>query len=342
MRASYLLGKLAWALFTILFVICLNFFLFRVLPGDPVRSGVRDPRLTQEAQQAIRERFGLDKPVINCFESLNPVKSGPCLINPFETQFFLYVRNLLTGDLGISYHTNRPVSTMLGERLWNTILLIGAGQILAIILGMGLGILAAWKARTPIDFGALLFSLLAWSLPTFWLGIILLFAGSRYFNLPLGGMITPGVNFPGAWARVSDMLRHMLLPTLTYTIVFLGEYMLIMRSTLVDVLSEDYILTARAKGLNHFQILKDHALKNAMLPMVTIIALNLGFTVAGAVQIETVFSWPGLGGAIFEAVGRRDYPMLQGAFLLLAVSVIFANLGAELLYSVLDPRIRAE
>ena len=116
--------------------------------------------------------------------------------------------------------------------------------------------------------------------------------------------------------------------------------MLIMRSSLLDVLSEDYILTARAKGLNHFQILKDHALKNAMLPMVTIIALNLGFTVAGAVQIETVFSWPGLGGAIFEAVGRRDYPMLQGAFLLLAISVVFANLGAELLYSVLDPRIR--
>jgi peptide/nickel transport system permease protein len=132
----------------------------------------------------------------------------------------------------------------------------------------------------------------------------------------------------------------MLLPTLTYTIVFLGEYMLIMRSTLLDVLSEDYILTAKAKGLSTFQILKDHALRNAMLPMVTIIALNLGFTVAGAIQIETVFSWPGLGGAIFEAVGRRDYPMLQGAFLLLAVSVILANLIADLLYSYLDPRVQ--
>jgi peptide/nickel transport system permease protein len=153
-------------------------------------------------------------------------------------------------------------------------------------------------------------------------------------------MVTPGVTFDTRWEQLVDLMRHMFLPTLTYTIVFLGEYMLIMRSSLLDVLSEDYILTARAKGLNHFQILKDHALKNAMLPMVTIIALNLGFTVAGAVQIETVFSWPGLGGAIFEAVGRRDYPMLQGAFLLLAISVIFANLGAELLYSYLDPRIR--
>lgn len=342
MQSRYVLLKLAWAIFTIFFVICLNFFLFRVLPGDPARAGLRDPRLTQEAQQAIRERFGLDKPVINCFESLNPVKTGSCFINPLETQFVIYVRNLLTGNLGISYHTNRPVSTTLMERLWNTVLLIGAGQILAIILGMGLGVIAAWKSRTPLDYGALVFSLMAWSLPTFWLGIILLFWGSNNLGLPLGGMITPGMSYASWWDRAVDVMRHMALPTLTYTIVFLGEYMLIMRSSLLDVLSEDYVLTARAKGLNHFQILRDHALKNAMLPMVTIIALNLGFTVAGAIQIETVFSWPGLGGAIFEAVGRRDYPMLQGAFLLLAVSVIFANFAAEMLYSYLDPRIRSE
>jgi peptide/nickel transport system permease protein len=138
-----------------------------------------------------------------------------------------------------------------------------------------------------------------------------------------------------------DTLRHMFLPTLTYTIIFLGEYMLIMRSSLLDVLSEDYILTAKAKGLNNLQILKDHALRNALLPMVTIIALNLGFTVAGALQIETVFSWPGLGGAIYEAVQRRDYPMLQGAFLLLAISVVIANTLADLLYLSLDPRVKA-
>jgi peptide/nickel transport system permease protein len=134
----------------------------------------------------------------------------------------------------------------------------------------------------------------------------------------------------------------MILPTLTYTIVFMGEYMLVMRSSLLDVLSEDYILTAKAKGLNTFQILKDHALKNAMLPLVTVIAINLGFTVAGAVQIETVYSWPGLGGAIYEAVVRRDFPMLQGAFLMIAISVIVANLLAELTYSYLDPRVQSD
>jgi peptide/nickel transport system permease protein len=330
----------AWAAFTIVFVICLNFFLFRILPGDPARSGIRDPRLTQEAVAAIRVRFGLDKPVINCFESLNPITPGDCLINPFETQFFLYMRNLLSGELGISYHTNRPVMDLLMEYLWNTILLIGVGQVLAVILGMALGIAAAWKARTPVDYIALLGSLMAWSLPTFWLGIILLFWGSTQYGLPTGGKITPGGNFATVWQAWGDLARHMILPTLTYTIVFLGEYMLIMRSSVLDVLSEDYILTARAKGLSTFQILKEHALQNAMLPMVTIIALNLGFTVAGAIQIESVFSWPGLGKAIFDAVGRRDYPVLQGAFLLIAVAVIFANLIADLLYSYLDPRVQ--
>jgi peptide/nickel transport system permease protein len=336
-----LLGKGAWALFTILFVIVLNFFLFRILPGDPARAGMRDPRLTVEAQQAIRERFGLDKPVINCFQSLNPPELGDCAVNPLDTQFFIYAGNLVRGELGISYHTNRPVVEMIAERLWNTLILIGAGQILAVIFGMALGILAAWKARTPIDFTALGFSLLAWSLPTFWLGIILLFWGSTHLGLPIGGKLTPGMEYANAWEYLWDLARHLFLPTLTYTIVFLGEYMLIMRSSLIEVLSEDYVLTAKAKGLNHFQILKDHALKNAMLPMVTIIALNLGFTVAGAVQIETVFSWPGLGGAIYEAVNRRDYPMLQGAFLLLAISVIAANFIADLLYAYLDPRVQA-
>jgi peptide/nickel transport system permease protein len=338
-RSRYIAQKVVWAFVTVLFVITLNFFLFRVLPGDPARAGIRDPRLTQEAVEAIQVRFGLDKPVINCFQSLNPLELGDCAINPFQTQFFIYVGNLLRGELGISYHTNRPVADMLREMLWNTLVLIGLGQVLAIVLGMALGIVAAWKARTAVDHSALLFSLTAWSLPTFWLGIILLFIGSSYWGLPIGGRITPGLVYTTSIERWLDLGNHLILPTLTYTIIFLGEYMLIMRSSLLDVLSEDYILTAKAKGIGTFQILKDHALRNAMLPMVTIIALNLGFTVAGAVQIEAVFSWPGLGGAIFTAVERRDYPMLQGAFLLIAVTVIFANLGADLLYSYLDPRV---
>jgi peptide/nickel transport system permease protein len=338
-RFRHLAGKIGWSLFTILFVLVLNFFLFRVLPGDPARAGVHDPRLKKDAIEALRVRYGLDKPVINCFETLNPLKVGACDVNPLETQFFIYIGNLFKGEFGISYHTNRPVSEILAERLWNTILLIGAGQILSIVIGVLFGLFAAWKARTAIDYAALLTSLVAWSLPTFWLGIILLFWGSNH-GLPIGGKATPGASTYPLLQQWGDIALHMLLPTITYTIVYMGEYMLIMRSSLLDVLSEDYILTAKAKGLSTFQILKDHALKNAMLPLVTVIAINLGFTVAGAVQIEAVFSWPGLGGAIYEAVVRRDFPVLQGAFLLIAVSVIVANLLADLAYSYLDPRVQ--
>ena len=340
-RTRALLKKAAWAIFTIIFVIILNFFLSRVLPGDPARAGIRDPRLKKEAIEMLRVRFGLDKPVINCFESLNPIKTGSCAINPLDTQFFIYVRNLVQGELGISYHTNRPVADILAERLWNTVLLIGAGQILSIVFGVVFGIFAAWKARTSIDYAAVTTSLIAWSLPTFWLGIILLFWGSTH-GFPLAGKATPGMSSMPLLQQWGDIARHMFLPTLTYTIVYMGEYTLIMRSSLMDVLSEDYILTAKAKGLSNFQILKDHALKNAMLPLVTVIAINLGFTVAGAIQIEAVFSWPGLGSAIYEAVVRRDFPVLQGAFLLIAVAVILANLIADLTYNYLDPRVQTE
>lgn len=336
---KYVLKKLGWAFLTVIFVVVLNFFLFRILPGDPARA-VRDPRLTAEAIEAIRVRFGLDKPLINCVEAISPLRLGSCMVNPLETQFGRYLINIFQGELGLSFHTQRPVAQILSESLVNTLLLIGVGQILSILVGILLGLIAAWKSRTAIDYAALLGSLTAWSLPTFWFGMVLLFWGSSRFGLPIGGKITAGGNFASEWDRWLDIGRHMILPTLTYTIIYAGEYTLFMRSAIVEIFAEDYVLTAKAKGLNSFQILRDHALPNALLPTVTIVALNLGFTVAGAIQIEAVFSWPGLGQAVVEAVGRQDYPVLQGAFLLLAISVIFANLIADLLYSYLDPRIQ--
>lgn len=338
-RWHYLRNKAGWSFFTIIFVIVLNFFLFRILPGDPAKQGIRDPRLTPETVEAIRARFGLDKPIINCVKEFNPLVLGDCGVNPLDTQFFIYVENLLRGEMGVSFYYNRPVTDILWERLWNTVLLIGAGQILAILVGVAFGIFAAWKARTAIDYSALITGLVAWSLPTFWLGIILLFWGSNH-GFPIGGKSTPGMSSYPLMTQIGDISWHLLLPTLTYTIVYMGEYMLIMRSSLLDVLAEDYILTAKAKGLSTFQVLRDHALKNGMLPLVTIIALNLGYTVGGVIQIESVFSWPGLGGALYEAVVRTDYPMLQGCFLLIAVSVVFANFLADLTYSYLDPRVQ--
>lgn len=335
----YVLKKIGWALLTVAFVVVLNFFLFRILPGDPARM-VKDPRLTQEAIRAIEIRFGLDKPVINCLQSISPLQVGDCLVNPLETQFFLYVANLLRGELGTSFHTQRPVADILAENLVNTLLLIGPGTLLSIIFGIILGLAAAWKSRTIIDYTAVIGSLAAWAVPTFWFGIILLFWGSSRLGLPIGGKLTPGTHYTGLWEQWLDIGRHLILPTVTYAIIFAGQYTLFMRSAVLEIFSEDYVLTAKAKGLNTFQILKDHALPNAMLPTVTIVALNLGFTVAGAIEIEAVFSWPGLGLTVVDAVGRQDFPVLQGAFLLLAVSVIFANLLADLLYSYLDPRIQ--
>jgi len=217
--------------------------------------------------------------------------------------------------------------------------LILPAQILSIGLGMVLGLLAAWRRGRSLDVSALTFSLFMWSLPTFFLGIILLFAGSSWFGLPTAGRITVGAEFGSYWEELADIGRHLLMPTLAFTLVLLGEYMLIMRSSVVEVFSEDYILTAKAKGLTTFQIIRDHALRNAMLPMVTLIAINLGFTVSGAIQIESVFSWPGLGSLTVSAVRDRDYPVLQGAFLLLAIAVVIANLLADLVYGWLDPRV---
>lgn len=330
-RRDYLIKKAAWSLLTIAFVLVLNFFLFRILPGDPTTAIAKDPRLTADARQALQERFGLDRPLLVNLEGGNP----------FDSQFFAYINRLLHADLGISFNFNRPVADLLGERLLNTVLLVMGGQLLSIVLGVGLGLVSAWKNRTAFDFGAITFSLAAWSLPTFWLGIILLILGSSYLGLPTAGRETVGMSYAGWWDHWGDIGRHLLLPTITFTIVLLGEYMLIMRSSVLEILSEDYILTAKAKGLSHPQILWNHALRNALLPVVTLIALNLGFTVSGAIQVETVFSWPGLGSMIFDAVRRQDYPVLQGAFLLIAVSVVLANLVADLIYGVLDPRVKS-
>jgi peptide/nickel transport system permease protein len=332
-RGGFLARKVAWALVTIVVVVTFNFLLFRVLPGDPAKSGMRDPRLNPAAVEALRERFGLDKPVFINLEGGNPL----------DTQFTAYLAALTRGDLGTSYaFRDQEVADMLGQALVNTLWLILPAEAFAIILGVGLGLFAAWRRGRAADVAAVTFSLFMWALPIFFLGIILLIAGANWFGLPAGGRITIGADFDSFSALAWDVGRHLLLPTLTLGLALLGEYMLIMRSSVLDVFGEDYILTARAKGLSTYRIIRHHALRNAMLPMVTLIALTLGFTVAGAIQVEAVFSWPGLGALTVDAVADRDYPVLQGAFLLLAVAVVIANLAAELVYGWLDPRVSEE
>ena len=211
------------------------------------------------------------------------------------------------------------------------------GTLFSIVFGTLTGVIAAWRRGTPLETVTVTTALGFYSMPTHWLGLMLviLFAGV----LPTGGMTNDFLINPSWWTHIKDVLSHMILPSLTLGLVLYGEYTLIVRSAMLETLGEDYILTARAKGLRPWTIVRKHALRNAMLPIVTLVALSLGYIVAGAILIETVFSWPGIGRAVYDAVLQRDYPMLQGAFLVLTVSVVFFNLLADLLYFKLDPRI---
>lgn len=334
--SSYIQRRIGFAIITLIVVLIANFFLFRILPGDPVKSLIHSPRMTRNAQAKIRADFGLDKPVWLDIEQL---KEGN-IAGALDSQFFSYFKNMFNGNLGVSFHSKRDVVDILKERVWRTAVLILGAETICIIFGIAIGLIAAWKRGTKVDSTILMAALLTWALPGFFFGIILLitFGG----KLPIGGMVTPGLNPEDGSAYWLDIGRHLILPTITLAVVEISPYILIMRSSVVEVLSEDYILTAKAKGFNAFKIIRKHALKNAMLPMVTIIALRLGYTVGGAIQTETVFSWPGLGRLMFEAVSHTDYPVLQGVFLLLAISVIGANLIADFLYLILDPRIKTE
>jgi len=333
-RGDYLFRKFSIALLTLAIVIIFNFLLFRILPGDPTRAIVSMGRMKPDTTERMKQQFGLDKPIWIDAEKL---QDGD-LIGAFDSQFTSYLSNLLQGNLGVSFVSKLEVAEILKDKVWKTVVLLLTGEIVAIFLGSTLGVIASWRRGSKIDLGILIWGLFTWSIPTFFFGIILVLLARG--TLPTGMMVTVGLKPEDGLAYWMDVARHLVLPTIALGIGFTSSYMMVMRSSIVEVLSEDYILTAKAKGLNHFQILRDHALKNAMLPMITLLALSLAYTVGGAIQIETVFSWPGLGRLIFDSVGKQDYPVLQGAFLLIAVSVIGANFLADLLYSLLDPRVK--
>jgi len=335
-RGRYILNKFILAIITIIVIIIFNFFLFRILPGDPARALVGIGRMKPKTVQLIREQFGLDKPV---WLDLDRLKAGD-FKGGFDSQFTAYIRNLSQGNLGVSFSNRLEVKEILVDRIWKTVLLLFTGEIVAILLGSVLGIIASWRRGSKLDIGILIWGLFTWSIPTFFFGIILVILARGH--LPTGMMVTVGLKPDDGWIYWKDVAKHLILPTITLGIGFTSSYMMVMRSSIIEVLSEDYILAAKAKGLNNFEILRDHALKNAMLPMVTLIALSIGYTVGGAIQVETVFSWPGIGRLIFDSVGKQDYPVLQGTFLLLAVSVIGANFLADFVYTLLDPRVQLE
>ncbi len=317
-----ILKKLFFALVTILFVVAFNFFLFRVMPGN-AETIIAKSTTSQAVKDRLIAEAGLDQPLM--------------------TQFAIYMRGLLTGDFGNAFNTydgKQNVLAIIAGRIPNTVILLIAAELIAIVLGLFVGVICAWKRGTAVDTGLLSGSLVLYSMPTFWFAMVLIFVfcvGLRWF--PTGGITTAGTHYVG-WRYVRDYLRHMILPMLCMGVLMLGSYAILMRSTMIDVLTEDYITTARAKGFSPRYILLKHAMPNAMLPMITVIAMNLSMVVGGAIQLETLFSWQGLGKLMYEALIRRDYPLLQGCFVITTVAVVATNFVTDSLYALIDPRVK--
>lgn len=321
----YVGGKVLGSLGSLAFMLVVNFFLFRVLPGDPARTLGRGRFTTPEQLAEFNRTHGLDQPLVE--------------------QFFTFLRNTFTGDLGVSIKYNVPVSELMLDRMWPTLLLVGTSTILSTVIGIWMGIHQAWKRDSFLDRSTTGTALTLYSMPEWWLGLVLIAVFSVGIG-PIPGIFPTGGLDSGAVGQSAiehglDVAWHLVLPVFTLTLAYLAEYSLIMRASVLDELGEDYLTTARAKGLRDIQVRNNHAVRNAMLPATTVIALNLGFVVSGAITIETVFSIPGLGLLSTEALQTPDYWVLQGTFLFASGAVIFANLAANLLYGLLDPRVRS-
>ncbi|HUK49738.1 MAG TPA: ABC transporter permease [Terriglobales bacterium] len=315
---AYFARKIIGLLITVFLVLSFNFYLFRILPGNPFTLLFRGSGLSAEAMHNLNVQFGLDKPI--------------------WYQYIVYLKNTAAGNLGISYQTRAPVADLVSFALVNTLILLSAASVVSIVAGILIGVVAAWKRGSKLDVSASALMLVLYSMPTFWLGLILLFAGVIYLHLPVSGM-TSITGDTGAFSQLIDLLGHMILPLTTLVLGLTGQYVLVMKSALLDVFTEDYMVTARAKGISNKRLLWKHGFRNAVLPMMTLVSLNLGLSIGGAIQTETIFSWPGMGLLIYHAILARDYPVLQGAFLVVTIAVIFANFMADLLFPLLDPRV---
>jgi len=301
-----------------------NFFLFRVINPHPERVIARGRAQTAEQVELIRQRLGIDEPLLQ--------------------QFWTYLKNLATLEFGDSTQYFTPVRDRMLDAMWPTITLVGISTILSVIFGVWIGIVAAWNRGHKFDTISTSGTITLYSMPEWWLGMILfsvfstgLWGLPRLF--PVNGLHSDGVD-PSSLDGVIDTAWHLVLPVTTLTLAYLAEYSLIMRSALLDEVGQDYLQTARAKGLRDIHVRRRHATRNAMLPVVTLVSLNIGFIAGGAITIETLFGIPGLGRLTYDALQVPDLPMLQGCFFVISAAVVVANLVTTLLYGWLDPRVR--
>lgn len=292
------------------------FLILRLAPGDPVQL-MLPSHATRDEIEELRASLGLDRPL--------------------AMQYVLWLGQVLQGNLGKSLFTSGPVLHELLERFPNTLVLTCAAIGVAVLLGMPLGILAAARRGTAVDAGSMVASVIGWSMPNFWIGLILVIVFSVWLRwLPTGGMY----DIMAEERAFGDLLRHLVLPTITLAVGHMAYVARFTRSSLLEALSQDYIRTARAKGLHEGLVILRHGLRNSLIPIISVLGVSIGHLLGGAVIVETVFSWPGLGSLMVHSIMNRDFPVVQGAMLFAAVVFIVVNLGADLLYAVVDPRIR--
>lgn len=314
---GYVWKRSLFAIVTIFVALTINFVLFRVLPGDAVTRISRVPNASPALKHALEVEFGLDQPIWR--------------------QYVLYLQQLFQGNLGVSFANRQPVAENLLQAFANTLPMVTAGTLIAIILGIGVGVFSAVRRGTIGDHLSTNLAVVFYAFPTQFLGmmILILFAGV----LPSVGMSDPFAIGLSPWEQFLDTARHMILPVLTLVLSLYAENALIVRSAMLETLGADYVLTARAKGLPRRRIISAYAFRNAALPTITQVALSLGAIVSGSILVEVIFSWPGIGRALYNAVLQRDYPMLQGGFLFITVTVVLLNYLADLVYFRLDPRV---
>lgn len=314
----YIARKVLQAVLTLFFVLTANFFMFRVMPSDPISLLARNQRLSPADVAEQQAAFGLDKPIAQ--------------------QYVFYLQQTLTGEFGLSFRSSRPVWDEISGRLWPTFLLVGMGTLLASVIGVWIGTKGGWNRGSAFDTSTLYGSLVLYSTPEGWLGMILLLIFAGWLGwFPAGGYETGGLT---GFERVIDIANHLVLPCLTLTLGYVGSYSIVMRSSLLEVMREGFVQTAKAKGVPDRLVLRRHAGPNAFLPTFTLIFLSFGFVLGGAIVVEMVFSWPGIGLLTVEAIDTLDYPTLQAIFLLTSALVIVFNLVADVAYGYLDPRIR--
>lgn len=319
-RLLFLLRKSFRYLLAFIAVVMLSFFIPRFMPGDPAVNllGGDYAYISSEAMQNMRIELGLDKPL--------------------HLQFLLYLINLLQGDWGRSFHYAQPIFPIICYRLQWTLVLMVPSIVLGSVLGMVMGSLAGWRKGGQFDVAASALLLLLYSTPGYWLAMLFALIVGFYLGLlPFYGMTSSDSI---GLERALDISRHMILPVLVLTIYKAAHNFLIARSSIIQVSVEGYILTARAKGLGEMAILFRHVLKNAMLPLVTVVAMDVGFMLSGTLLVEIVFSWNGMGTLIYNSVATRDYLMLNGCLIIISICVIASNLLADFFYYLLDPRIR--